>query len=66
LNMITFDPNFTEVISLDLEGYVPPADRIQRQNSMFANPGNPSHFLLGGVLCREFPLRKSTPEFTHV
>ncbi len=64
--MITFDPKFTEVIHLDIEGYVPQQDRIQRQSSMFANPGNPSHFLLGGVLCREFPLRKTVPEFTHV
>ncbi|SRR6266567_6228284 len=64
--MVTFNPKFTEVVHLDLEGYVPKQDRIQKRSSMYANPGNPSHFLLGGVLCREFPLQSAKPTLTPI
>jgi hypothetical protein len=55
--MITFDPRFTEVIHLDVESYVPQSDRVQKLSSMFANPGNLEHFLLGGVFLPRGTLR---------
>ncbi len=55
--VITFDPRFTEVIHLDVESYVPQSDRVQKLSSMFANPGNLEHFLLGGVFLPRGTLR---------
>jgi hypothetical protein len=51
---------------MDLESYVPTVDRVPKLSSMFANPSNPSHFLLGGVFCREFPLLKTVSELKHI
>lgn len=63
--MINFDPRFTQVIYLDTECYVPPEDRQRSPGSLIVNPGNPRHFLLGGVFCREFPLQQKLYNAEH-
>lgn len=55
--MVEFDPEFTEVIFLDIECYVPPEDRQQGKGSMIYNPARTDHFILGGVFRRGFPLQ---------
>lgn len=64
--MLDFAPNFTEVIYLDVESYVPNEDRVEKHSSMLANPTKPNHFLLGGVFCRDFPLLRKTSEMKHI
>ncbi|MFZ7136862.1 MAG: hypothetical protein ACOWW1_00360 [archaeon] len=64
--MLNFDPNFTEVIFLDIEGYVPPEMRQQHGASLIFNPGINNHFVLGGVFYRTFPLQKKKGSFWQV
>jgi hypothetical protein len=56
--LINFDPNFTELLFFDVEGYVPTADREKEgKSSLIYNASKPGHFLLGGVFRRMFPIR---------
>jgi len=65
--MVWFDPELTEIIFFDLEFYVPKIDRDKPGASLLANPYKEDHFLLGGVFCKLFPLRKGNqnPKFEH-
>jgi hypothetical protein len=66
--MVTFDPEQTEMIFFDLEFYVPKEDRIMNGASLLANPTKSGQFLLGGVFCRFWPLKKDRVdlEFKHI
>lgn len=64
--MVEFDPRFTEEIFLDIECYVPLADRQRSKGSMKYNPAKAEHFVLGGVFRRAFPLQKVMEPPWHV
>ncbi len=55
--MVDFAPQFTEVVFFDIECYVPPETRNISKRSMKYNPAVDSHFVLGGVFQRMFPLQ---------
>ncbi len=64
--MIIFDPEFTEVIYLDTECYVPIEDRGRSSGSLVVNPWKSRHSLLGGVFVRAFPLKGSAIEMEPI
>jgi hypothetical protein len=71
--MITFAPEFTEIIFFDLEFYVPQQDRPKQhqdrgvcenygRSSLVYNAAKPGHYVLGGVFRRWFPFKEAKPE----
>lgn len=56
--MLTFYPNKTKVIFLDLEYYVPKEDRARKSNSgMSFSPVLPGHRVIGGTFHTYFPMQ---------
>jgi hypothetical protein len=66
--MVSFDEDLTEMVFFDLEFYVPEKDRKTNGASLLANPTKTKQFLLGGVFCRYWPLKKKQDEleFKHI
>lgn len=64
--MVLFDPQFTEVIYFDTESYVPASDRKEVLGSMILNAAKRTHFFMGGVFRRAFPLQKKIEPAVHI